>query len=232
MNRELKKKISIYLEVGNRRTFAAALDWPGWCRMGRDETAALKTLFEYGSRYAHILRRARLGFQLPDDVSAFVVVERLKGNATTDFGAPDLAPSNDTQALDDPELRRLQTILKASWRALDATVEAAKGKALRAGPRGGGRSLDRIVDHVLGSEGGYLSQLGGKLPKSESSSPSPEQIRQAILNTLRASAHGEIPEFGPRGGKRWSPRYFVRREAWHILDHVWEIEDRLKEPVE
>jgi hypothetical protein len=24
--------------------------------------------------------------------------------------------------------------------------------------------------------------------------------------------------------------YFVRREAWHVLEHVWEIEDRLEEP--
>jgi len=30
------------------------------------------------------------------------------------------------------------------------------------------------------------------------------------------------------GGKRWTPQYFVRREAWHALDHTWEIEDRLK----
>ncbi len=22
-------------------------------------------------------------------------------------------------------------------------------------------------------------------------------------------------------------RYFVRRTAWHVLDHLWEIEDRL-----
>jgi hypothetical protein len=26
--------------------------------------------------------------------------------------------------------------------------------------------------------------------------------------------------------KLWSPRYFVRRSAWHALDHAWEIEDR------
>jgi hypothetical protein len=24
----------------------------------------------------------------------------------------------------------------------------------------------------------------------------------------------------------WPPRYFMRRAAWHILDHAWEIEDR------
>ena len=49
---------------------------------------------------------------------------------------------------------------------------------------------------------------------------------EAMLEALAASVRGEVPETGPRGGKRWSARYFVRREAWHVLDHAWEIEDR------
>jgi hypothetical protein len=221
-------KIDVYLEIGKKRTFAGALDWPGWCRIGRDKDTALQALFEYGPRYARILRRTRLGFRVPGDVSALVVRERLKGNATTDFGAPDMPPADDAGLLEDADLRRFQTILKACWRAFDAAVELAEGKELRTGPRGGGRTVDGIVQHVLGAEKGYLSALGGKVSQPES----PEEIRKDILKTLKASARGEIPEFGPRGGKRWSPRYFVRREAWHVLDHVWEIEDRLKEPNE
>jgi hypothetical protein len=224
-SRKSTNKVDVYLEVGNRRTFAAALDSPGWCRIGRDESAALQTLFEYGPRYARILRPSRLGFKVPKDVSAFVVTERLKGNATTDFGAPDIAPKGDAGPLDDAELRRLQAILKACWRAFDEAVDSARGKTLRKGPRGGGRVLRGIAEHVLGAEMAYLSQLGGKVSKS--SAATPEIIRLTILNTLEASAHGEVAEYGPRGGKRWSPRYFVRREAWHVLDHVWEIEDRL-----
>jgi hypothetical protein len=38
---------------------------------------------------------------------------------------------------------------------------------------------------------------------------------------------GELAERGPRGGIRWPARYYVRRAAWHVLDHAWEIEDRL-----
>jgi hypothetical protein len=139
MNRKLTNQIDVYLEVGGHRTFAAALDWLGWCRLARDEATALQTLFEYGPRYARVLRPALLGFQIPQDVAAFVVVARLKGNATTDFGAPDLVPASDTRPLDDPELRRLQALLKACWRAWDAAVEMTKGKTLRAGPRGGKR---------------------------------------------------------------------------------------------
>jgi hypothetical protein len=225
MNRKLTNKLKVYLEVGGRRTFAAALDWPGWCRVGRDEAGALQALFEYGPRYARVLRPARLGFQAPNAVSAFVVVDHLKGNATTDFGAPDMAPAGDAQPLDAAELHRLQAILKACWRAFDAAVEQAEGKTLRTGPRGGGRTLAGVAEHVLGAEKGYLSQLGGKVSQSESLEPT----RQAILKTLKASARGEIAPYGPRGGKRWSPRYFVRREAWHVLDHMWEVEDRMKD---
>lgn len=221
-------RLKVYLEVGNHRTFAAALDWPGWCRVGRDEATALQSLFEYGPRYARVLRPARLGFQTPNAASAFVVAERLQGTTTTDFGAPDRTPASDAQPLDDEELRRLQTILKACWRAFDTAVEMANGKTLRAGPRGGGRTLDGVAQHVLGAEKGYLSGLGGKVLQSESPQSLQEQTRQAILKILAASAHGEIASHGPRGGKRWPPRYFVRREAWHVLDHIWEIEDRLR----
>jgi hypothetical protein len=156
-----------------------------------------------------------------------VVTEQLQGNATTDYGVPGLAPTGDARPLADAELRRLQMILKACWRAFDAAVEQAEGKTLRTGPRGGGRTLDGIVAHVVGAEQSYLSSLGGKVPRSGGAEASPDLIRKTILTTLKTAARGEIEPYGPRGGKRWSPRYFVRRDAWHVLDHLWEIEDRL-----
>jgi hypothetical protein len=226
MSRKTTGKLNVYLEVGNRRTIAAALDWPGWCRIGQDEASALQALVEYGPRYAKVLRSTRLGFQAPEDVPAFIVKERLKGNAATDYGVPGLAPAFDARTPDETELHRLQAILKACWRAFDRAVETAKGKALRQGPRGGGRSLEKITDHVLESEKGYLSSLGRKLSMPETSSL--DMTRKVILQALQASANGEFPTHGPRGGKRWSAPYFVRRDAWHILDHVWEIEDRMQ----
>jgi hypothetical protein len=225
-------KIDVYLEIGKKRTFAGASDWPGWCRSGRDETSALQALFDYGPRYVRVLRTVRLGFKAPDDVSAFTMTERLGGNATTDFGAPDIAPSSDSRPVNSAELQRLQRILKACWRTFDANVKIATGKALRTGPRGGGRELEGIIQHVLGSDAGYLAQLGWKLEKGsvddlDELATQLDQTRQAILKALASAARGEIPARGPRGGVRWKPRYFVRRVAWHVLDHAWEIEDRL-----
>lgn len=222
-------KIAVYLEIGQKRTFAGAIDWPGWCRSGRDEESALQALLDHGLRYARLFRTLRLGFKAPADESAFVVKERLKGNATTDFGAPDIAPSGDARPVNAEEVRRLQKLLKACWRAFNDTVKASAGKTLRKGPRGGGRDLKAIIQHVLGSDAGYLNQVGWKFRRNEADDPEDqlEQTRQAILSALDASARGEIPAKGPRGGIRWSPRYFVRRVAWHTLDHAWELEDRV-----
>src|SRR5687768_4393280 len=112
------KQLAVYLEIGKKRTLAGALDWPGWCRGGRDQEAALQALVEYGPRYERVLHAVGLPFQAPADASAFTVTERLEGNATTDFGAPDIAPSVDAAPVSDTDLGRLQEILEACWSVL------------------------------------------------------------------------------------------------------------------
>src|SRR5215472_5277626 len=220
--------IEVYLEIGRTRTFAVALDWPGWCRSGRDEAAALQALYDYGPRYARALSDTQLRFRAPSEASDLVVVERLTGNATTNFGAPNLALSRDTRPIDPTELELWQVVLEACWQMFDTAVRAATGQRLRKGPRGGGRDLTKIIEHVRDVDASYLTSLGGKLKPSDENTASQAlaPIRQAILTTLIAAARGEMPARWPRGGVRWTPRYFVRRLAWHELDHAWEIEDR------
>ena len=222
-------KIDVYLEIGQKRTLAGAIDWPGWCRAGRDEAAALQALFDSGPRYASILHAARIEFHPPAAVSEWVVVERLEGTKTTDFGAPDVAPASDKRPVENAELQRFQELLQAYWQAFDRAVRAASGKELRKGPRGGGRDLDGIVRHLLGSDASYIARLAWKFKQNEAGELSQEldRTRQAVLNALTAAVQGELPTQGPRGGVLWIPRYFVRRLAWHVLDHTWEIEDRL-----
>jgi hypothetical protein len=219
-------KIDIYLELGQKRVFAGALDWPGWCRPGKDEASALQSLLEYAPRYARVVRAARLDFETPTDPSAFRVSERLKGNATTDFGAPDAATSGDARPIQPPELEQLRTLLRSCWKAFDAALSAAQGKELRKGPRGGGRDREKILRHVLESDGAYLSMLGWKLKQAGDPQAALSQTRSAILEALESVAPIGVPEPGPRGGARWPARYFVRRVAWHVLDHAWELEDR------
>jgi hypothetical protein len=219
----------VYLEVGQKKMFAGALDWPGWCRGARDEEAALATLLEYAPRYARIFSRTTIDFVPPGDPAAFAVVERLAGNSTTDFGAPDVAPTRDSEPLDEAARERSEAILEAIWRAFDRAVRAAEGKELCKGPRGGGRERDGIVRHVLGADAAYLRRVGQKFSQDDSAPLDDElrRTRQAIRAALAAGVRGEIPHQGPRGGALWTPHYFVRRVAWHTVDHLWEIEDRI-----
>lgn len=222
-------QLTVYLETGQKRTFAGALDWPGWNRSGRSEEEALQALVDAAPRYARALAGTDLNFTAPTSPEALTVVERLQGTATTDFGAPDAMPGADRAPLDDNALHRFETMLAAYWEALAVAAQAATGKELRKGPRGGGRDLDGILDHVFAAEAAYLRRLGWK-PEKVEGEPWPEQIeqlRQAEMAALAAGARGELPERGPRGGTIWPPRYFVRRAGWHILDHTWEIEDRV-----
>ena len=221
-------RIDVYLEIGKKKTFASALDWPGWSRQGRDESAALQALLAQGPRYEAVLKKTKLGFHAPKDLSALHVVERLEGDATTDFGVPSKPASADARPVDDAELKRFLKVLEACWQALDAAAQAAVGKELRKGPRGGGRELEKILRHVLGADDGYLTSIGWKYKVDEAANLAEEmqRARQAIREALPAAAHGELPAVSPRGKQYWPPRYYVRRNAWHVLDHVWEIEDR------
>ena len=219
--------VAVYLEEGAKRTFAGAIDWPGWCRQGKNANEAMAALLAYGPKYAAILAGTRLGFVAPKDLAQLVVVERLPGTPTTDFGAPGVAPTVDHErSCDAITLRRFEQILRAGWRRFDETVKSASGKTLATGPRGGGRSLDAITSHVIDADAGYLGGVGWKAPKAGDPRERLAATREAVLAALEASATGQIPAKGPRGGTRWTARYFVRRVAWHVIAHAWEIERR------
>jgi hypothetical protein len=139
-----------------------------------------------------------------------------------------VAPSSDSTSLGTPELTRLAGILEASWAAFDAAAKASSSAVLRKGPRGGGRELDAIVSHVLEADRAYLAGLGGKHPRSGEARVKSEMagLRRTFLDTLSSRARGEPPAPSRRTSPPWTPRYAVRRSAWHALDHAWEIEDR------
>ena len=90
-------RVPVALEAGPRRLFAFALDWPGWCRSGRDEGRALEALEAAANRYARVAAAAGVPFIASPPV--LEVVERLAGTTTTDFGAPDVVAAGDLQPL-------------------------------------------------------------------------------------------------------------------------------------
>jgi hypothetical protein len=113
-------------------------------------------------------------------------------------------------------------ILEACWLAFDRAAESAQGLELRKGPRGGGRDLDKMTAHVIEADQAYMAALGARPPKAAPAN----DLREAMLEALRARVRG-VPFAEPRNTKNpWTPRYFARRVGWHVLDHAWEIEDR------
>src|SRR4029077_7772825 len=55
--------IAVVVEVAPKRSFASALDWPGWCRSGRTPGEALEAVAAYADRYAAVASTA--GLRLP-----------------------------------------------------------------------------------------------------------------------------------------------------------------------
>jgi hypothetical protein len=209
--------IEVFIESGGRRVFASALDWPGWARSGKTEDQAVATLADYLPRYAEIVRLA--GMKAPEGTLA--VVERHAGVAkNADFGALGEVAQSEHSPLGTADGTRLASLLEAAWSAFDQTAAAAPAQ-LRKGPRGGGRDTDQIVAHVRDAEALYARKMGVSLTKAERARPdAPDQLRGMIAAALRDPGGLVTP---PRG---WPPRYAARRFTWHVLDHLWEIEDK------
>lgn len=198
----------VYLEVGTKKVFAAAIDWPGWCRAAKNEEGALDALAAYVERYRPVAEAA--GVRFPKSAAdSFEVVERVKGDATTDFGAPGMPIDSDATPLTKAQAERLADLVEATWRVFDKVVRASPAE-LRKGPRGGGRDRDKMVAHVVDAEASYFRKVGVR------------DGRDAFLGALRAARQAQ-PELAT---KTWPWRYAARRVAWHVLDHAWEMEDR------
>ena len=222
--------IRVVLEVAPKRSFASATDWPGWSRGGRTEDEAIDALLAYGPRYAVVARRARVAFKPPASARGIEIVERVKGGGGTEFGVPGTPAASDDGPISTADLRRLIAILEASWFVFDSAARKAVGVELTKGPRGGGRDLPKIIGHVREAEVAYLSSLGSRSPAAadESSARPMALLRRSVTDALTAVATGEPVAIPSRTQKLWAPRYAVRRAAWHVLDHAWEIEDRAR----
>jgi hypothetical protein len=194
----------VYLEEGTKRVFVVSLDWPGWCRGATSADLAIAALAESRDRYAKIITGAF-------ECDSFEIIGTVRGNATTDFGAPDARGPWDEIELAADELDRQLAILQECWNYFDAVVEDAPSE-LRRGPRGGGRDRDQMVDHVRDAERAYCSRMGFRVAPH---TPWDEQ-RDVVLTTLRSASPTAT----------WPTAYALRRCAWHIVDHAWEIEDR------
>jgi hypothetical protein len=206
-------KIDIAIEAAPKKSFATAVDWPGWSRSGKTEELAIEALVAYAGRFASVAGLAGEAF---DSTRApeVDVVDRTAGDGATDFGVPGAVTKPDRRPTTAAEADRLARLVDAAWRTFES-VAAKAPEELRKGPRGGGRNTSKVIEHVRGADEGYARQIGIKLKAPV------EEIRAAVLEALRAPSDGS-----PIADRRWTARYAAHRIAWHALDHAWEIEDR------
>ena len=212
-------RIPVAVEEAPKRTFATAIDWPGWSRSGKTVAGALEAVAAYAGRYAVVAAAAGERFPAADiEVEVF---ETSGGGGGTEFGVPSLVTAADRRPTTAAEADRLARIVDAAWAYLDG-VAARAPEELRKGPRGGGRNTSKVVAHALEADHAYAREMGLKLPApSPGDRASIRALRDAILEVLRQPSDGT-----PIAERRWTARYAAHRIAWHSLDHAWEIEDK------
>ena len=214
--------VRVMLEQGTKkRVVACAFDWPGWDRSARIGQDVLAVLAAYRPRYAKVAELAGFGAEFAA-TGGFEVVERLDGIGMTDYygvsGRP-AAPEKDPMT--DAECERKIALLRAAWSIFDDAA-ARVSPELRKGPGGGGREKDEIIWHVNDAEiGGFAPKVGVKVP--------PETVGDAeALKAYRDAVVEGIRDRHARGepARSWALQFLIRRCAWHMLDHAWELEDR------
>jgi hypothetical protein len=195
--------VRVYLEEGKHWCFAAAIDWPGWCRRAKSPHEAVVELEAYRERYAQAVSPRRVAGRLE-------VIGSVPGDGTTDYGAPNSRGPWDDEELTVSARKRQITLLEQCWHYFDDVV-ATSSPTLRKGPRGGGRDRDGVVSHVMEAERAYSPKVGIRVaPRT----PWPEQ-RHLIVSGLKVATD-----------TTWPVSYAIRRIAWHVLDHAWEVEDK------
>jgi len=211
-------RLTVALESAPKKTFATALDWPGWSRSAKTDELAIERLLDYAPRYAPIARATGISFPVSFEAD---VVERSDGGSGTEFGVPSRTHSADTRPVDAAEAKRLAAIVEAAWANFE-NVAANAPAELRKGPRGGGRDRDKMVGHVNEADWYYARELGLQLRQpGPTDRPAMAAMRAEMLAVLREPSDGS-----PLAGRKWTQRYAARRIAWHALDHAWEMEDR------
>jgi hypothetical protein len=212
--------VRVAVEAGKKKTFAVALDWPGWARAAAGEEAAVAALADYAERYRPVAEAA--GLALPGEADLrYEIAQRWPGSGNTDFGVPAAVGEEERAAVGDELAAQHAALLTAAWALFDAQA-ARSPQELRKGPRGGGRDRDVMVGHVLSSEAVYAKKLGLKHPEPKPGDTAAiESLRAAVLGVLSRPS-GAVPP----GAKGWPPRYATRRFVWHVLDHLWEMQDR------
>ena len=222
-----RMSIRVVLEVAPKRSFASALDWPGWSRGGRNEDEALDALLDYAPALCDGRKRAKIAFTPPATTrgSTWSSDRGRRRNGVRRARASRRA--SEDEPLSAADLRRLLAFLQAAWTASTGQPGRRRGRADEGSARRRARAAE---DHRARAGGRGRLSRPARITSSRGRGRERRQTDGPAAPRLCRGAHRVAtgqPLANPRNTRKpWTPRYAVRRSAWHVLDHAWEIEDR------
>ncbi len=236
-------KCALYLESGpmRKKTMVHVLDLLGCIAQGPTTEAALEAAPEAIRAYLHFLRRHGEAVEPENTFTTAIAVHVTEGiwlgngDPTPGF-APDFQPLS-TKDLN-IYLRRL------AWLRDDLLklIRDIPRRRLVAEPKGTGRSIYQILEHIAAAQCMYLRYAVGKVDGLSDAlktvQQGPEDLHAALTRLWQiSSARWEVMTEAERGqlvkhGQvTWTARRGLRRMLEHDWEHMTEIAERLGKPI-
>lgn len=229
-------KFELYVETGprHRKTMVHVGGLLGCTAMGATTDEAIEKTRAALSQRLAFLRRHGEDVPDPEPIEFEVAEEDLSGDflgfAVTFFEA-DRAP------LTEAELRRTVRWLGWSREALVDAARAQPGGIVSAPARG--RTALAILQHVAGSERGYLNSVVGPVPGLNAAVKALENAtgepwdplgeeRALVVDRMLAMDDAERSTVVQRGKQPQSARRMARKMLEHEWEHVLELQARLQ----
>jgi hypothetical protein len=180
----------------------------------------LAVLDTYRPRYAKVAVLASFGGEF-GSTGELEVVEPLDGIGMTDYyGLSGRPASPEKDPMTEAECARKIALLRASWNTFDDVAarvshEIRKGPGRRVGTESDHPARQRRGDRRVRAEGRREGPAGNE-GRFRDPSRLPGSLRRGDPRTSRSRESARSREL----------QFLIRRCAWHMLDHAWELEDR------
>lgn len=229
--------VRIGLENGpdGGRVYAWMLDYPGCVAYGKDQPSALlecpRAVLEYTSwaaRHAgsEVFESGHMDFRLVETYQVYSIDEQF--NEVQDGLEINAFFRDDWRPLSEAETALAANLVTWAREDLLATVAELPAEILDAPHEGQRWTMRGIVAHMATAQWWYLDRMGAggarsALPKD------PFQRLDTVFARLMDTLPGLAGSRQVVGldGEFWSPRKFVRRSVWHLLDHIRHVHQLL-----
>jgi hypothetical protein len=182
------KTYGLYLESGpqHKTTMVHVLDLLGCIANGPTSEAAVDATPDAIRQYLRFLKRARERVDPGAEFKTRVVEHLDEAGKWLGNGSPYATYGPDLQLVSAKEIETLLGRLHAMRETLASWAESRTAKQLSAEPKGGkGRSGGKILLHVVGTPGGYLSPVVGGVKGFSAVAGAAERGEMPIADALR-----------------------------------------------